>query len=66
MTIIIGMTHGITDGMATAHIGTAVRIGMPAGGMTHGTIRGFTDGIVRGAGITLGIGRCLIIVHIEA
>ena len=62
MTIIIGMTHGITDGMVTAHIGTAVRIGMPAGGTTHG----FTAGIVRGVGITLGIGRYHITVLIVA
>ena len=38
-------------------IGTAARIGMPDGGMTHGTTLGFTAGIVRGDGIILGIGR---------
>ena len=66
MQIIMGMTQGIRDGMATAHIGTAVRIGMPAGGMTHGTTHGFTAGIVRGVGITLGIGRYHITVLIAA
>ena len=64
MTIIIGMTLGIMDGMAMARIGMDVRTGMPDGGTTRGMILGSMVGIVRGDGIIHGIGRFLITVHI--
>ena len=63
MTIIIGMTHGITDGMATAHTGMVARTGTPVGGMTLGTTRGSMAGIARGGGIIRGIGRLYITVR---